>query len=83
MRKEHAVEGSQRSYSPTIDPANKSQHIKICNGNPGNPHGVNAKNTPKIRSTRKEVPLYLQKLETEGIDIEQENKCGEVYLMVL
>ena len=33
--------------------------------------------------TRKEVPLYLQNLETEGIDIEQEKKCGEVYLMVL
>ena len=36
-----------------------------------------------LRSTRKEVPLYLQNLETEGIDIEQEKKCGEVYLMVL
>ena len=36
-----------------------------------------------LRSTRKEVPLYLQNLEIEGIDIEQENKCGEVYLMVL
>ena len=35
------------------------------------------------RSTRKEVPLYLQNLEAEGIDIEQEKKCGEVYLMVL
>ena len=36
-----------------------------------------------LRSTRKEVSLYLQNLETEGIDIEQEKKCGEVYLMVL
>ena len=27
-----------------------------------------------LRSTRKEVPLYLQNLETEGIDIEQEEK---------
>ena len=36
-----------------------------------------------LRSTIKEVPLYLQNLETEGIDIEQEKKCGEVYLMVL
>ena len=36
-----------------------------------------------LRSTRKEVPLYLQNLETEDIDIEQEKKCGEVYLMVL
>ena len=35
------------------------------------------------RSTRKEVPLYLKDLETEGIDIEQDKKCGEVYLMVL
>ena len=29
------------------------------------------------------MPLYLQNLETEGIDIKKENKCGEVYLMVL
>ena len=36
-----------------------------------------------LRSTRKEVLLYLQNLETEGIDIDQEKKCGEVYLMVL
>ena len=36
-----------------------------------------------LRSTRKEVPIYLQNLETEGIDIEQEKKCGEVYIMVL
>ena len=36
-----------------------------------------------LRSTRKEVPLYLQNLETEGIDIKQEKKCGEVYLMLL
>ena len=36
-----------------------------------------------LRSTRKKVPLYLQNLDTEGIDIEQEKKCGEVYLMVL
>ena len=27
-----------------------------------------------LKSTRKEVPLYLQNLETEGIDIEQEKK---------
>ena len=27
--------------------------------------------------------MYLQNLETEGIYIEQEKKCGEVYLMVL
>ena len=27
-----------------------------------------------LRSTRKEVPLYLQNLETEGIDIKQEQK---------
>ena len=37
----------------------------------------------KLRSTRKEVPLYLQNLETEGINIDQEQKCGEVYLMGL
>ena len=36
-----------------------------------------------LRSTRKEVPIYLQNLETEGINIKQEQKCGEVYLMVL
>ena len=36
-----------------------------------------------LRSTRKEVPLYLQNLETEGIYIEQEKKYGEVYPMVL
>ena len=36
-----------------------------------------------LRSTRKEVALYLQNLETEGISIKQENKCGEVYLVVL
>ena len=36
-----------------------------------------------LRSTRKEVPLYLQNLETEGTNIKQEQKCGEVYLMVL
>ena len=36
-----------------------------------------------LRSTRKEVPLDLKNLETEGIDIDQEKKCGEVYLMVL
>ena len=36
-----------------------------------------------LRSTRKEVPLYLQNFETEGINIEQEEKSGEVYLMVL
>ena len=36
-----------------------------------------------LRSTRKEVPLYLQNLETEVIDIEQEKKCGDVYLVVL
>ena len=36
-----------------------------------------------LRSTRKKVALYPQYLETEGIDIEQEKKCGEVYLMVL
>ena len=36
-----------------------------------------------LRSTIKEVPLYLQNLETEGNDIKQEQKCGEVYLMVL
>ena len=36
-----------------------------------------------LRSTRKEVPLYLQNLETEGIYIKQEKKCGEVSLMVL
>ena len=35
------------------------------------------------RLTRKEVPLYLQNLENEGINIEQEKKFGEVYLMVL
>ena len=34
-------------------------------------------------NTRKEIPLYLQNLETEGIDIKQEKICGEVYLMVL
>ena len=36
-----------------------------------------------MRSTRKEVLIYLEKLETEGINIEQEEKCGEVYLIVL
>ena len=36
-----------------------------------------------LLSTRKEVPLYLQNLEAEGIDIKQEEKCGEVYLVVL
>ena len=36
-----------------------------------------------LRSTRKEVRLYLQNLYTEGINIKQEQKCGEVYLMVL
>ena len=36
-----------------------------------------------LRSKIKEVLLYLQNLETEGINIEQEEKCGEVYLMVL
>ena len=36
-----------------------------------------------LRSTRKEVPLYLQNLETEGIDIKQEIKCSEVYLIHL
>ena len=36
-----------------------------------------------LRSTRKEVPLYLKNLETEGIHINQEQKCGEVYLIVL
>ena len=36
-----------------------------------------------LRSTIKEVPLYLQIIEAEGIDIEQEKKYGEVYLMVL
>ena len=36
-----------------------------------------------LRSTKKEVPLYLQNLKIEGIDIKQEKKCGEVYLMVL
>ena len=36
-----------------------------------------------LRSTREEIPLYLQNLETEVINIEQEKKFGEVYLMVL
>ena len=36
-----------------------------------------------LRSTRKEVPMYLQNLENEVIEIKQEKKCGEVYLMVL
>ena len=36
-----------------------------------------------MRSKRREIPLYLQNLETEGINIEQEKNCGEVYLMVL
>ena len=36
-----------------------------------------------LRSTRKEVPLYLQNLETEGINIKQEKKCSEVYLIHL
>ena len=36
-----------------------------------------------MRSTKKEVPLYLQNLKIEGTDIKQEKKCGEVYLMVL
>ena len=36
-----------------------------------------------LRSTRREIPLYLKNFETEGINIEQEKKCGEVYLMVL
>ena len=32
-----------------------------------------------LRLTRREIPLYLQNLETEGINIEQEQKRGEVY----
>ena len=35
-----------------------------------------------LRSTRKEVPLYPQNLELK-VDIKQEKKYGEVYLMVL
>ena len=37
----------------------------------------------KLRSTKKELPIYLQNLEIEGIDIEREEKCGEVYILVL
>ena len=36
-----------------------------------------------LRSTKKEIPLYLQNLKTEGINIQQKPKCGEVYLLVL
>ena len=36
-----------------------------------------------LRSTKKELPIYLQNLETEGINIEREEKCGEVYILVL
>ena len=33
-----------------------------------------------LRSTRKEVPLYLQNLETEGIKIKQEKKCDSLFV---
>ena len=36
-----------------------------------------------LKSTKKELPIYLQNLETEGISIEREEKCGEVYVLVL
>ena len=36
-----------------------------------------------LRSTRKEIPLYLQDMETEGMDIVQEQKSGEVYILML
>ena len=36
-----------------------------------------------MRSMKKDIPIYLQNLETEGINIEREEKCGEVYIMVL
>ena len=36
-----------------------------------------------LRSTKKDLPIYLQNLETEGIEIEREEKCGEVYISVL
>ena len=36
-----------------------------------------------LRSTKQELPIYLQNLETEGINIEREEKCGNVYILVL
>ena len=36
-----------------------------------------------LRSTKQEVPIYLQNLETEGMDIVQEAKYGEVYILML
>ena len=37
----------------------------------------------KLRSTKQHIPLYLQNLETEGMDIVQEVKCEEVYIQIL
>ena len=36
-----------------MTPANKIKHIKICNVNPGNPHGKHAENTPKSAVNKK------------------------------
>ena len=36
----------------------------------------------KTRSTKKETPLYLQNRKTDGINIQQDPKCGDVYLLV-
>ena len=37
----------------------------------------------KLRSTKQQIPLYLQNLETEGMEIVQEAKCEEVYIQIL
>ena len=37
----------------------------------------------KLRSTKQQIPLYLQNLETEGMEIVQEAKCDEVYIQML
>ena len=66
-----------------MTPANKSQHIKICNRNPGNPHGTHSKNTSKPEINKKRGTTVPENLETKCINIQQEKKCGEVYLMVL
>ena len=36
-----------------------------------------------LRSTKKELPIYLQNLDTEGINVEREETLGEVYILVL
>ena len=36
----------------------------------------------KLRSTKQQIPLYLQNLEMEGMYIVQEAKCEEVYIQI-